>query len=186
MIYYFSPYSIEKNLFDAYDKHAQLVPDENDWICFTDGDVLFLTPNYGHILEGYIKRYPEMGMFVAYASRAGYPSAMSKLGNAANPDITFHRDVAVQLLRKFGPTLAIKPYNRRASGHLMLIKKSTWSKIRDEAKKLVEDEKKKILGVDTKISYAILGQGMKIGLMRAIYVLHYFRLKEKGSKKHLV
>lgn len=49
-----------------------------------------------------------------------------------------------------------------------------------------ETRLKTILGVDTKISRAVLSAGMKIRLMRGIYILHYLRLKEGYDyKKHL-
>lgn len=186
MIWYFSPFSLEKRLFQAYDQYAELVKNENDWICFLDGDVLFLIPEWGKLLQQYVDKYPEFGLLTSYASRAGYPSAMPKIGDPGNGDILFHKEIADKLYNKHKIDLAIKPYNRNVSGHLMLIKKSTWSSIREVVKRKVSERSKKILGVDTMISQAILETGLNIGLMRGVYVLHYFRLKEKGNKHHLI
>jgi hypothetical protein len=66
----------------------------------------------------------------------------------------------------------------------MVIKKETWLLIRDEVKRTTMD--KNILGVDTKISYAILNHNLKIRLMRGLYIFHYLRLMEGlNSTKHL-
>lgn len=74
--------------------------------------------------------------------------------------------------------------NRRIAGHMIVIKKSTWLLIRDEVAATASD--KKILGVDTKISNAILSRNMKIRLMRGIYIFHYLRMAEGyNSKIHL-
>ena len=186
MIHYFTPYSLDAHLFDAYEKYADLVKDPEAWLCFLDGDSCFLTPKWGHVLEGYIKTHPDMGMFTSYVSRAAYTSAIPRQGDRENPDIGFHRKVAMLLLKKHGEKFSIKPYNRNVSGHLMLIKVKTWLEIREDVAQRVSRTKKRILGVDTQISKAILAKGLKIGLMRAVYCLHYFRFLEKGSKKHLL
>jgi len=58
----------------------------------------------------------------------------------------------------------------------MVIRKSIWDKILPLVR--VTASEKRILGVDTKISNAILKTGLEIRLMRDIYLLHYYRLGE--------
>jgi len=66
----------------------------------------------------------------------------------------------------------------------MMIRKSTWDLIYEEVK--IKSKDKKILGVDTKISYAILARGLKIRLMRGVYLFHFLRLHESFEyTKHL-
>jgi hypothetical protein len=66
----------------------------------------------------------------------------------------------------------------------MVIKKGTWLRIRGGVLERTRD--KQILGVDSKISYGILNAGLKIRLMRGIYILHYLRMKEGFDyKDHL-
>jgi hypothetical protein len=70
------------------------------------------------------------------------------------------------------------------AGHLMVIRKSTWTRVLPGI--LLSAAGKKILGVDTKISQAVLAAGLKILLMEDIYLLHYCRLKEGFEyTKHL-
>jgi len=57
MIYYFSPFSVEKNLGAAYNQHMALIGDD-DYAVLTDGDTCFLTPDYGMIISQYIAAHP--------------------------------------------------------------------------------------------------------------------------------
>ena len=67
----------------------------------------------------------------------------------------------------------------------MVIKKATWTKVRQKVHQTAAS--KKILGVDTKISHAVRGIGLKIRLMRGMYVFHYLRLEEGFDyNKHLL
>jgi GT2 family glycosyltransferase len=58
----------------------------------------------------------------------------------------------------------------------MVIRKRTWQWIRHEV--IREAENKFVLGVDTKISRAILNSGLKIRLMKELYIFHYLRMAE--------
>ena len=186
MIHYFIPYDIAGNLFNAYDYYASLVSNPEDWICFIDGDAAFLVSDWGHIIQRYVDKFQTMGMLTCYASRSGYPSSVPSIGNQENKDILFHKRIAEKLKSAYAKNCIIKPYNRRVSGHLMCIKKSIWTEIREDVRKRVEQNNKTILGVDTQISYSILATGKKIGLMKGLYLFHYFRFAEgRGNKKHL-
>ena len=81
MIYFFTPYSFEKKLFEAYDGYMDLVPNDNDWVCFLDGDTFFFENNFGHQIREYTERYPEAGMFTSYASRSSYSFMVPKATN---------------------------------------------------------------------------------------------------------
>jgi hypothetical protein len=62
-----TPYSLEKNLGKAYNEEMALIPD-GEAACFIDGDVNFLTPNYGAILHDYSTKYPN-AVLTCYANR---------------------------------------------------------------------------------------------------------------------
>jgi RNase P subunit RPR2 len=184
MIWFFTPYSFNQRLFDSMDKYMNLVSDENDWICFLDGDTAFLLPNFGHQIQTYITKFPDTGLFTCYASRCHYAFQKRKGCDENNPDILYHREQAETIYKSLHGE--VKEVNRRVAGHLLVIQKKTWIKIRAEVKRMVAKQDKRILGVDTKISNAILSSGLKIRLMRGIYILHYLRLKEGyGHDKHL-
>ena len=174
-------YSLEKDLFAAIDEEmARLQPD--DWGVLMDMDTMPLLPDFGHQIQAYIEKYPDTGLFTCYASRCHYACQVRKGTDSANPNILYHKAMADKCHKELH--LQVKEVNRRIAGHLMIIKKSVWLQIRNRVKK--QTAGKKILGVDTKISYAILGLKLKIRLMRGVYLFHFLRLhKNYGYTKHL-
>ncbi len=182
MIRFVIPYSFDKRLFEAIDYEFSLIANPNDWICFCDGDTAFLRSDFGHQIKRYVERYPDTGMFTSYASRCHYQVQVRKGTDMENPDILYHRQQAQKTFEELDGK--VKEIDRRIAGHLMVIQKKTWLQIRDEVKKKASG--KKILGVDTKISNSILAAGLKIRLMRGLYIFHYLRMAEGvGHKKHL-
>ena len=182
MIWFFTPYSFEKKLFDAFDAYMNLVPNPEDWVCFMDGDTAFLLPDFGHQIHMYVEKFPDTGLFTCYASRCHYQLQVRRGTEMENPSILYHRLQAEKIRGELDGQ--VKEINRRIAGHLMVIRKSTWLLIRDEVSRTAAS--KKVLGVDTKISNAILRMGMKIRLMRGLYIFHYLRMAEGfKSDKHL-
>jgi len=183
MIWYFTPYSFNKKLFEAWDAYMNLVQDPNDWVCMMDGDVLFLISDFGHQMQTYIDKYPETGLFTCYASRTSRPELKWKGADMNNPSIVYHRTKAEQLHAAYhGEVNDLGELN--ALGYLMLIRKSTWLLIREQVKDWTTG--KNILGIDTRISKAIRKTGMKQYLMRGMYVLHYYRMKNGPSDKSIL
>lgn len=184
MVWFFTPYSVDRKLFEAWDSYMQLVTNPDDWVCMMDGDTMFLLPDFGHQIETYIARYPDTGLFTCYASRCHYSVQVRQGSDMENSDMLYHRRRAEEIHANLHGM--VKEINRRVAGHLLVMQKRTWIKIRGEVASKVSKQDKKILGVDTKISNAILNAGLKIRLMRGIYLLHYLRLGEGfDSDKHL-
>ncbi len=185
MIWFFTPYSFNKRLFDAFDQYINLVQDENDWVCFVDGDTAFLLPDFGHQIQTYIDKYPDTGLFTCYASRCHYEFQKRRGCDDTSPDILLHKFHAERIYDNLHGQ--VKEVTRRIAGHLMVIQKKTWFEIRPEVMRMVQKHDKRILGVDTKISNAVLKAGLKIRLMRGMYIFHYCRLKEGYNySKHLL
>lgn len=183
MIYFFTPYSFEKKLFEAYDRYMALVPGEDDWGCLLDGDTLFFESNFGHLVQDYIDKYPGTGMFVSYASRSAYAYMVAPGTDQKSDSITYHRKRSAHLYEQYHGQ--VTKIDNHVSGHLMCIKKSTWLEIRREIGKKCEGNN--LLGVDTQITNVLLGSGRTILLMRGIYLFHYYRLTEgKAFKQHLM
>ena len=66
----------------------------------------------------------------------------------------------------------------------MLMRKSTWLLIREQVAAWTND--KNILGVDTRISKAIRKAGLKTYLMKGMYLLHYYRMKNGEKDKTIL
>mgnify|MGYP001202445677 CR=1 FL=1 len=182
MLYFFTPYSFNNKLLDAYDHYISLLPNDTDWACFTDGDVMFLNSDFGHRIADYIRLYPETGLFTAYASRCFYPYQVPPQTDQNNASIKYHHQTASLMLKHHhGSVIEI---NKRIAGHLLVIQKKTWLLIREKVFDIAQHET--IEGIDTAISNTIVEAGLKILLMKGMYVMHYFRMMEGvKSKKHL-
>ena len=186
-VHYFSPFAVGKDFLKELDYYFGLLPGPNDWACFTDGDTMFVRSDFGNCIIDYINRYPETELFTCYASRCHYSIQVPVIGDLKNPSISFHKSVADELHYNFQPTQEIEIINRRIAGHLMLIRKSTWMKIRADVFLQGRLRQKKILGVDTQISYSMLRAGFHIKLMKGIYLVHYLRFNEGiDNDKHLI
>ena len=146
----------------------------DDWAVLMDGDVSFLHSTFGHQIQRHIMTHPSTGLFTCYASRCHYKVQVPKGVDMENDSIRYHKQIADHLAYEFlQESIQVE---RRIAGHLMVIRKSTWDRIRPIVK--IKAAEKDILGVDTKISNAILQVGMNIVIMKDVYVLHYCRLIE--------
>lgn len=183
MIWFFTPYSFNKKLFEAYDSYMNLVSNPNDWVCFMDGDTLFLLSDFGHQMQSYIDKYPDTGLFTCYASRTSRPELKWPGADMTNPSLVYHRTKAEQIYAAHhGKVVDLGELN--ALGYLMLMRKSTWLLVREQVMEWTAD--KNILGVDTRISKAIRKAGLKTYLMKGIYLLHYYRMKNGENDKSIL
>ncbi len=170
-------------MFEAWDHYMALVSNPADWICMMDGDIAFFNADFGHHIQQYIDKYPDTGIFTCYASRSGTSWMMPDKNIYNSTDILEHKRKADHHIKKC--RLDVVEINNRVTGHLMVIKKDTWNLIRDRVNQSCDDLS--ILSVDSKISRAVLASGLKIRLMKGIYVFHYYRHLEGASNKaHLL
>lgn len=179
MVYYFTPYSINKDLGRAYNQYVDIVPNDDDWICLVDADSCFLTPDFGHTIQDIIDKYPDTGLFTTYTNRVGNLEQCYQNYISPDPNVLNHRKIAQDLVVKNKDK--VKEINKIISGMIMIFKKSTWK----EVGKFPED--KGILAIDNRFSKRILLSGKKIRLIESIYLFHFYRM-DTGikNKKHLL
>jgi hypothetical protein len=172
LIYFSTPYSFKKKLLEAIDQEFSRVPRPTDWLVIMDGDIMFFSSNFGDIIWQYIEEYPNTGLFTCYASRCHYKWQLPDIAQPNNPDILVHQKIATTLLEN--NHLSVETIKSRIAGHLMVIQKKTWMQIFPTVRAAATQ--KNILGVDTKISNAVLSLRKEILLMKGVYVLHYLRM----------
>jgi hypothetical protein len=183
MIYFFTPYAFNRKLFDAWDHYMNLVSNPQDWICMMDGDVAFFRNDFGHHMERYTQKYPDISLLSCYASRSGTPWMMPPINQFENKNIIVHRQIAEDCA--LNHSLALEVLNKRVTGHLMLLKKATWTKFRDNIQ--IASASRDLYGIDTIICKEILLGSGSISLMKGIYVFHYYRhLEGRSNKSHLL
>lgn len=175
MLHVSSPYSLTKNLGQAYNSFMRLIPD-GDWVCLHDHDVLFLTPDAIRIIDEYTKKYPDTGIFTCWTNRIGCTDQRLGKENDDNDSMVDHMIIAEQMKENLFEATELKGV---ISGFLMVISKKTWNEIKFA-------ETGKALGVDNDYSLRIISSGRKILRMESIYVWHSYRLINGiGDKSHL-
>lgn len=181
MIWFFTPYSFEKKLFEAYDRYMQLMPDEEDWGCLMDGDMAFLQSDFGNELQDYIDANPGTALFTCYGSRCPYGHQMAPGVNYESESLRYIYENTVKLRQN--NHLKVLDLKQRIAGHLMLIQKKTWVKYREAiAEHAVAAN---IQAVDTAISDVLLKNNEKILLMQGLQVFHYYRQFNR-TEKHIL
>ena len=177
MIYYFVPYSLERNIGKAYNQYMALLPNDNDWGVLMDGDTMFLTFDWGHAVAEVIKKIPDAGIITCYTNRIA--KNRIQLYGEDSTDIITHRALAKKLDKDFRGSY--RKINQKISGFFMAIKKKTWKEVGK-----FPEMPNKILDVDGLFSSKILRAGKSIYLMRGVYKLHYYRMAEGPKyKDHL-
>ncbi len=176
MILYCTPYNTEKNLGKSYNEIMRLLG-PNDSACFTDGDSCFLTPDFGHIIQGYAERYSD----AVLTCKVNRIHNLSKQLDGQMDEVFDVRELIMKAYsRKHLTTVTeIKP-GEAFSGVLMLVPKRVWQKV-----PFVETGK--ALGIDSQFRMDLHTVGIKVYIMDAILNLHLYRLLNgAGYKQHLL
>lgn len=173
-----TPYSIDKNLGQAYNAAMELIPD-GDAACFIDGDVAFLTPDYGHILNEYANAYPD-NVLVCYTNRI-HQLSKYQLHPARTDDI----GEMIILADYIKSSTTVTPVTGPVSGFLMVVPKSIWNKHRFIEHNIYRPGEHNLLGCDNEWTNRVRAAGVGILRMDGLLVWHTYRLLD-GSKKHLL
>jgi GT2 family glycosyltransferase len=182
MIYYSVPYSTEKNLGKYYNDFMRMLPSDDDYGCFVDGDTMFTTTNYGHIINDVVNENPDVGCFTCYTNRIGCKWQVAPGVDQDTNDMNYHRNFGLSLQTIFGTEcedMTDVSNKEVLSGHLMLLKKSVWKKIGGFAEK-------GMLGIDNDLHWKIKNNNEKVYIMKGIYIFHWYRWPDPKNKSHLI
>ena len=174
MLHIISPYDNEKNLGRAYNE-AMKYYNADDWVCLKDHDTLFLLPDTIRHISRYTELNPDAGILTCYTNRLANGEQLLTMMCDNNDSIRTHIKLATgQERHLYNTTLLLKPI----SGFLMVIRKSTWDRVKfDDG----------CLGVDNKYHLKIVAAGMDVLRMNGIYVWHTYRMATNiRDKKHLI
>lgn len=178
-IHYSTPYSTEKNFGKAINEFCSLIP-ENDWICVMDGDMMFLTPDWGVQIDQVVREHGKYySLFGCYTNRLGRPFQIYNISNYDNHNIKDHYEIAIKCRNeKFSQVKDITS-KRHIAGMFMLFSKSLWNKINFEENTEYFDDR---------FSNEVVRSGGKLGLIEGLYVYHSYRIwscNPKSDKSHL-
>ena len=176
-LYYFTPFSPEKNLAKAYNDYMKLLP-SGSWVCFTDYDAMFLDPSFDEKIRKHIQKRPKTGIFTCYTNRVGAKYQCFQGRIDTHGDMGHWRRIAKKLaVENDGKVTDLA---REISGFCMVFSKETWMTVDGFA------ENSGCLGVDNAFAFDVLALGRRILRMDDVFCLHYYRLLEGiGFKQHL-
>jgi hypothetical protein len=178
-VYYSIPFNSDKNIGKYYNDFMNILPNDNDYACFVDGDTIFTTYNYGNIIENVIKRYPDIDCFTALTNRVNCQWQIAPGIDKSNNDIEYHREYGLNISKIYNDFCYDVTDKKLFSGFFILIKKSTWREIG----KFVENG---MLGVDNDIHEKIKQNNKKMFLMKGLYLYHWYRNNNNKYTSHLI
>lgn len=169
------PYRQDKNLGKAYNDVFR--DTQSEVICLRDGDSMFLTPDYGNILDEYHILHPD-AVLTCYTNRVSTLSKMQLLTGrpSEDPDIRHHIKLAENQRQRL---YKVTELNCDISGTLMVVPREVWELY-------PFPQLGTALGVDTAWNRTIRAAGVKILRMDGLYIWHTYRLLTGiNSKEHL-
>ena len=178
MIYYFTPYQ-KGNLGQAYNHYCELVPNDDDWITFMDGDIMQLYLDWSEKWNSILLTNEDAGIITCKSNRAAKSNTDQIDHSMYNEqNIINHKNHAEYLYEKYYLNTNEMTIDFM-SGFFFSFKKSTW--------KMVGGFVDGILDVDSCFYKAVKKTKKKCLVAQGFYVLHYYRMKEgENYKGHLL
>ena len=175
-IVHLTPYATDGNIGREYNYECSRVEDPEDWIVIRDGDTMFLTPDWGNIIEDTIKKHGDTyGLFGAVTNRiASYHQRVTHKDMFNEMAMDKHHAEAVVLRDKLG-TL-VTPTNMDVAGFFMAFQKKTWDKVKFR-------ENTRLF--DMYFSQDTARIGVKKAIMRGVYVLHSYRIWAEEPERYV-
>lgn len=170
------PYRLDSNLGRAYNDFMKKVP-ENEWALFLDHDAMFTTKYWYRNLHEVIDNNKNYGLFYGMTNRIYPKNQKFKDVSESNHDIRYHRQIGISAWNTYGSNVNDVSNSNKGfqSGVIILINKSTWNKVGG----FVDG----FLGVDNDIHKKCIDNNIKVGIMKGIYVYHWYR--GDGDTSHL-
>jgi len=177
-IYHSIPWNSNKNIGQSYNDMMNLV-DDNDWVCFIDGDSVHTTHYFGIRIEQVIDNNPNYSLFTCLTNRIACKYQLAPNVDWKNDSQSYHRQIGENLWSKNTTSVVDITTNTPLSGVMILIKKLAWSRVGGF-------KQEKMLSVDNDIHTKFKNAGLKVGLMTGIYLQHWYRGGDINNKKHLL
>lgn len=182
MIYTFIPYSPEKKLYEEYNRYMNLLPNDDDFACLLDHDIMFTTYDWYNQMTEITKNHSKCGCFVATTNRVGGERQIADV--KVDDDIRYNRNAGERIKQEHGTEVEDFSINKPHDlcGFLMLLKKETWKKIGGfEA----WDKGNGLLGIDSKLHRKLIAANESVYIMKGVYLYHWYRGGSK-DKSHLI
>lgn len=181
VIHYLTPFDTDKNIGRAYNEEIERIGGDDDWFVIRDGDTMFTTPDWGkHISDAIMRNGDSYGLIGAMTNRIGSGHQCID-GMFDVYDLREHVRTGIEVADKsYG---VIEDTDKGVAGFFMAFKKKTWREL-----KFTEDIKEAKI-FDTVFYKKVRAAGLKVGLMKGIYLVHLYRILSDNPRmdtKHLI
>jgi hypothetical protein len=177
-IWYSNPYSVDKNFGGAINAFCSIVPNDEDWIVIQDGDMLYPRSDWGTVVYDTLKTCPaDFGLIGCYTNRLKGTHQLYKGKFSEDHNVLNHHKIST--LEEFN-TVKVSETSSVA-GVFMAFKKKTWKRCGGFAEN--------VHTFDTDFNQRVKAVGLKVGLMKGLYVYHFYRgwsSNPKGYDTHLL
>lgn len=181
MIFDITPFRSDKNIGKAYNERIKHLPNDS-WVIIRDADCMYLTPDYGNIIERLIINYgAEYDVIGAMTNRLGNDDMC--FGGKFSDDMDIRNHIIIA--QKVKNDTSIKEVDLCA-GFFMMFKKETWVKVGGFSEDINDAPYS-----DKRFCTKIKNAGGKIGIAQGLYLFHAYRPWEHTretahrSTKHL-
>lgn len=175
-IHFHVAYAFDKQLANHYNSLFEMYDNDEDYLCIVDGDTMFTANDFGHKLKAIVEANPDYGLLTCVTNRVGCPYQLVQ-NMWWDERINEHWRVGEFLWQEYGTDVYDITALQPLSGVLMLINVGQF-------KQTGGFSGKGMLGVDNSIHRTFAAHGKKVGLMRGIYLIHYYR-NGGSDKSHL-
>lgn len=169
-IRYITPFSVHKNIGRAYNEAISELPDDC-YVCIRDGDTMFLTPDWGVLIEQIIKANPDYDVITCMTNRVGLKDCLL-FGEFRECEISDHIWAAQRCWYENGTEVK---QTSVAPGMLMIFNKSVWLKHKFKENSII---------FDRQFSESVTKSGGKIGVAKGLYIFHLYRWGSKNPQNN--
>ena len=175
-LFTFIAYDTEGNLGKAYNEFVDLL-DDDDWFVLLDHDAMFVQRDWYKKIKRIIEENTEYSLFTCPMNRCGSPYQLVQGIDRDNHDIRYHREIGKELSKTNINEVLDITRSSLLSGVVIITQKKMWDKIGGAMDGF--------LGVDNDIHAKFRDHGMKVGLIRSLYVYHFYRADKDSPLKPL-
>ena len=189
MIRYVIPFNRAKNIGVSYNEAFNGL-NNDDFVCFVDGDTIFLDSYFGTKIEDILKYNEKKGITINAATcmtNRVYCKWQIYNDEWSNDNMLDHDKFTKECWAEHGTNveeitnehITQPPHgNYLMSGVMILLRKSTWLKVG-------KFRTKGMLRVDNNLHQKLINHNEKLYLMKGIYLYHKYRFGNISDKGHL-
>jgi hypothetical protein len=161
-VHYLQPFAVDKDICKAYNQACKLIPDQ-DWICITDMDTMFLHPEQKRIIDT-VANSGQADLYGCVSNRCNVPDLVL-------PSMFDERDIKKHYLKaeeriQFGNVVEF--YKGVIPGYFMLFSKKTWNQVQGFS---IPD-----YGVNYAFDQYFSAKIKSKAIIKGVYLLHLYRI----------